>query len=206
MLAVVGSGEYLAPMASVDRQLLELFGASAKVVCLPTAAGSEGDAMIDDCMRRGVDHFDALGAQAEPVRVWDRSSANDPSLASQIADADVVYLSGGRPGYLYDVVQGTSAWQSIIDVIDRGGLLIGCSAGAMIQGEVFAGVPRRRAGFGLWPGISVVPHFDEIPSPVVKALRLAMGRGHTVVGVDANTALVDTGDGHRVIGQRVTIS
>lgn len=161
--------------------------------------------MIDDWMHRGVDHFTALGATAEPVRVWDRTSANDAALAERIEHSDLVYLSGGKPSYLFDTLNGTVVWGAILDVVARGGLLVGCSAGAMIQGEIFAGLPHKHGGFGLWPGVNIVPHFDEIPSAVVSAMRLAMGRDHTLVGVDRNTALLHADGAYRVIGERVTI-
>lgn len=205
MLAVVGSGEYLPAMSDVDRQLLGLLDNAPRVVCLPTAAGREGDEMIDDWMHRGADHFASLGAVAEPVRVWDSDSANDPALAARIADANFVYLSGGKPSYLHDTLSQSLAWQAITQVVDRGGLLAGCSAGAMIQGDVFAGVPRRHQGFGLWPGLHIVPHFDEIPSAVVATMRRAVGKKHTLVGVNANTALVNTGSGYQVVGEQVTV-
>jgi cyanophycinase len=205
VLALIGSGEYLPAMAAVDRQLLGFLGAAPRVVCLPTAAGREGDKKIDDWMRRGVDHFASLGAEAEPIRVWDRASANDAALAARIANADFVYLSGGKPSYLYDTLQGSLAWQAIVDVVERGGMLAGCSAGAMIQGDVFAGVPRRRQGLGLWPGIHIVPHFDEIPSAVVSTMRRTVGKEHTLVGVNANTALVNIDSSYQVIGEQVTM-
>ncbi|MEZ5256810.1 MAG: Type 1 glutamine amidotransferase-like domain-containing protein [Ilumatobacteraceae bacterium] len=157
MLAVIGSGEYLVPMAAVDRQLLELFETPPRVVCLPTAAGREGDEKIDDWMHRGAAYFTSLGADAEPVRVWDRDSANDPSLAERIASADFVYLSGGRPSYLHDTLNGSLAWHAITSVVERGGLLAGCSAGAMIQGERFAGLHDRTADSDSGPGRTSCP-------------------------------------------------
>ncbi len=205
VLAIIGSGEYLPKMNDVDRQLIELFDAPPKVVCLPTAAGREGDAMIDSWAQRGVDHFTGLGVEAEAVRVWDRSSASDPVLAERIAGADFVYLSGGNPGYLHSTLESTLAWDAISDVLARGGLLAGCSAGAMIQGEAFAGLPRPHDGFGLWPGIHVVPHFDEIPPAIVSAMRLAVGRKRTLVGVNGNTALVERDGTYRVLGDEVTV-
>lgn len=205
MFALVGSGEYLAPMVPVDRELLALLPPTPRVVCLPTAAGQEGDAMIDDWMLRGVHHFAELGADAHGVRVWDRTSAEDATLAAEVASADLVYLSGGKPGYLADVLEATPVWEAIADVTARGGLLVGCSAGAMIQGERFLGGIRPRAGFGLWPGVHVVPHFDEIPAALVATMRLAVGREHTVVGVNGDTALLHDGEEIRVIGDEVTV-
>jgi cyanophycinase-like exopeptidase len=204
-LAIVGSGEYLPQMSEVDRRLIELFDTPPRVVCLPTAAGREGDAMIDEWARRGVEHFTGLGVEAESVRVWDRASANDPGLAERIADADFVYLSGGNPGYLHRTLDATSAWDAILEVVGRGGLFAGCSAGAMIQGEAFAGFPRPHDGFGLWPGVHIIPHFDEIPSPIVSAMRVAVGRKRTLVGVNGNTALVNDNGAYHVLGDEVTV-
>ncbi len=204
-LAIVGSGEYLAPMAPVDRDLLALLGPSPTVACVPTAAGKEGDEKIDDWMRRGVEHFTGLGCDARGVRVWDRASADSDDLAAAIEGADLVYLSGGSPSYLYDTLVSTRTWAAIERVVERGGLLAGCSAGAMIQGDRFAGGLRARSGFGLWPGVQVIPHFDEIPSAVVRSMRALVGRRHTVVGVDGDTALVRDGDRYRVLGGTVTI-
>ena len=46
-LALVGSGEYLPPMESVDRCLLSRLTGPARVACLPTAAGREGAERIE---------------------------------------------------------------------------------------------------------------------------------------------------------------
>ena len=49
------------------------------MVCLPTAAGTEGSERIAYWSRLGVDHFTRLGASAEAVPVIDRASADDPT-------------------------------------------------------------------------------------------------------------------------------
>ena len=52
-IALLGSGEYLSVMDDVDRYLLANCGAEdgrkPRVVCLPTAAGREGDAHVALC-------------------------------------------------------------------------------------------------------------------------------------------------------------
>ena len=69
MLALVGSGEYLPPIEAVDRALLERLDGPARVVCLPTAAGTEGAERIRYWSELGVRHFARLGAAAEAVGV-----------------------------------------------------------------------------------------------------------------------------------------
>ena len=73
MLALVGSGEYLPAMEAVDRTLLDRLPEAPRVVCLPTAAGTEGPERIAYWSRLGVEHFTRLDAQAEAVPVVDRT-------------------------------------------------------------------------------------------------------------------------------------
>jgi cyanophycinase len=200
MLALVGSGEYLPPMESVDRELLARLGKSPRVVCLPTAAGREGPERIGYWSRLGVEHFTRLGAPAEALPVIDRASADDSALAEAIAAADFVYLSGGKPDYLHQTLAGSRAWKAILSVLARGGLLAGCSAGAMVLGERFFGFPGWNAGFNLAPGITVIPHFDEIPSAMTHSIRLLAGRQLIVAGIEGNTALVRDGSRCEVLG------
>jgi cyanophycinase len=198
-LALVGSGEYLGAMDLVDRELISWLPQPVRVACLPTAAGTEGPERIGYWSRLGVDHFQRLGVVVETIPVIDRASACDPANAARIEQANFVYLSGGKPAYLHKTLDGTPTWQAIGAVLNRGGLLAGCSAGAMVQGEKFFGFPGWHAGFGLWPGASIIPHFDELPSPLIQSMRLVAGNS-TVYGVEANTALARKGDAYWVLG------
>lgn len=119
--------------------------------------------------------------------------------------SDFVYLSGGRPNYLQATLRDSPAWQAITNAVERSGLLTGCSAGAMVQGERFAGLPRAPRGFGLWPGVHIVPHFDQIPSPIVALMRRLVGKNYALVGTDANAALANLDGTYRVIGDQVTV-
>jgi cyanophycinase len=200
MLALVGSGEYLPPMDPVDRELLARLGPSPRVACLPTAAGREGAERIGYWSKLGVDHFAGLGARPEAVPVIDRPSADDRALAESIAAADFVYLSGGKPDYLYQTLAGSRAWEAILAVLARGGLLAGCSAGAMILGEKFFGFPGWHVGFNLLSGITVIPHFDEIPGTMTRTIRLLAGQELMIAGIEGNTALVRNGSHYEVLG------
>lgn len=199
-LALVGSGEYLPPMETVDRRLLDRLSAAPRVVCLPTAAGTEGSERIAYWSQLGIDHFTRLGAAVSTVPIIDRASADDERHAATIKAANFVYLSGGRPDYLYASLAGSRAWTAICAVLERGGVLAGCSAGAMILGEKFFGFPGWKQGFNFLPGKTVIPHFDEIPGALLAAMRIFGGHELTVLGIDGNTALVKSGDSYEVIG------
>ena len=81
LINLVGSGEYLPVMKDVDRYLLDSLnvnGRKPRVVCLPTAAGKEGDSSVNRWSNMGIQHFTELGAEVNAARIIDQESANDP--------------------------------------------------------------------------------------------------------------------------------
>ncbi len=196
MLALVGSGEYLPPIEPVDQELINRLPKPVKVICLPTAAGKEGLERIEYWSRLGVDHFTRLGVQVEALPVVDRNSAEDITYAAKIAEANFVYLSGGKPDYLYQTLAGSRAWEAIKSVLSNSGLLAGCSAGAMVLGEKFFGFPGWKTGFNFLPGMTIIPHFDEIPAVMIQPFRLLLREGLTLLGIEGNTALVSGAEEH----------
>ncbi len=203
ILALVGSGEYLPPIEPLDRYLLSRLNGNAKVVCLPTAAGTEGEERIKYWSDLGINHFHALGAQVEAVEVIDRETAASPDYARQILSANFIYLSGGKPAYLHDTLENSVVWQAILSVLQRGGVVAGCSAGAMIWGEIIPGFPVPwpwRTGFAYLPNTAIVPHFDEISNSFGRLVRGLLPKTTRLIGVEGNTALVLTKDDAQVHG------
>jgi hypothetical protein len=94
------------------------------------------------------------------ARVVDADTAADPAIAERLAAADLVYLPGGDPDAVVEILAGTLAWQSVRTARLRGAVVAGASAGAMALGEQ-TWTPRGYvAGFG-WAGrLVVVPHAD----------------------------------------------
>ena len=200
LIALLGSGEYLPVMNEVDAYLLANCGANGRkprVVCLPTAAGQEGDASVGRWMKMGVDHFTALGADVQALKVTDKETANDVNHAQAVKEADLVYFSGGNPMYLYQTMKDSLVWQAAEKVFERGGIYAGCSAGAMILGRE---VPdfrmlgsRTIPVFGLVPAAFILPHIDAIPifgKPLVSVTRNRLHDGEVLVGIDEDTAII----------------
>ncbi|MGB7876158.1 MAG: Type 1 glutamine amidotransferase-like domain-containing protein [Anaerolineales bacterium] len=205
LIALVGAGEYLPVMNEIDRHLLasvDTNGRAPRVVCLPTAAGQEGDASVGRWLSMGVEHFQALGAEVTPAHIIDRISADDPVWESDLENADLIYFSGGNPMYLYETMQGSRAWAAAKKAWERGAVYAGCSAGAMILAQR---VPNFRAagltsieGFQIIPTTFVIPHFDRIRglwSAYLFAVRHQLKDAQFILGVDEDTALVGRLDG-----------
>ena len=192
-LALVGAGEYLPGVEEIDRFLLSRLPAPRRVVCLPTAAGAEGAERLRYWADLGIRHFTRLGVEVQSLPVYDRADAQDARLAEQVAAANFVYLSGGKPAYLHDVLRDTPVFEAIEQVLDTGGVVAGCNADAMIWGERiprFPPPPIWQAGFAYLPNVVILPHFDEMSHVMTNILHFILGSGHTLVGIDGNTALV----------------
>lgn len=196
LIALVGSGEYLPVMEDVDRYLLASLNVKTpQVVCLPTAAGQEGDESVNRWSRMGIDHFQRLSANVQALRIIDKSSANDEQYESILENADLIYFSGGNPQYLFETMNGSRAWGAMQKAWSNGAVYAGCSAGAMILSKR---IPSFRLagtleGFGIVPAKFIIPHFDAIPGiwkPLVFALKGQLKKGERMIGVDENTALV----------------
>lgn len=201
MIALVGSGEYLPGMDPVDRYLMSQIDGPVRVACLPTAAGTEGAERIAYWNNLGVGHFQALGAEVRAVPITNRREADNEGLVALIRGANFVYLSGGKPDYLFETLQDTTAWQAILGVLAGGGVLAGCSAGAMVMGERIAWGRRGGTAFNLLPGTVIIPHFDEIPALMVSGTRAWLGNKYTLLGVEGYTALVVDGSLREVVGK-----
>jgi len=200
LIALLGSGEYLPVMDDVDRYLLANCGADGRkprVVCLPTAAGQEGQKSLSRWSRMGVEHFTRLGADVQAVPVIDAVSANDLNHASAVEDADLIYFSGGDPSFLYRTMKDSLVWEAAHRAWTRGAVYAGCSAGAMILGtempDVRAMGIRSTIAFGILPIASLLPHFNAMPlfgKPLIATLRRRLREGEIMLGVDEDTAIV----------------
>jgi cyanophycinase len=214
-VALIGAGEFLPSMAVLDSELLAATGrVRPRVAIVPTASYPDGESVFSDWADRGVAHFAELGAEVEPVLIRHRADADDPAAAQAVGEADLVYLSGGKPAYLLDTLHGTAVAAALVSANARGAVLAGCSAGAMaLAGRAFdfrlrlAPWPLHwRDGLGFVPGASVVPHYDAWPEPLSALIALQAPRDSAVLGIDEETAVVGHDGAWQVHGSsRVTV-
>lgn len=214
-VALVGAGEFLPTMADLDARLLAATGrARPRVAVLPSASYPDGEEVFQRWAAMGVDHFAALGAEVEPVLVRTPADAEDGAAIQAVGEADLVYLSGGKPGYLHSVLAGTALGRAIEAVHRRGGVVAGCSAGAMVlashtfdfRARVAPWPLRWRRGLALAPAAAVVPHYDAWPEPLSALIALQAPRDGVVLGIDERTAVVGRDGSWQVRGEgRVTV-
>jgi cyanophycinase len=214
-VALVGAGEFLPAMAQIDLELLAATGRSRpRVAILPTASYPDGEDVFQRWAAMGVQHFGELGAEVEPVLVRDRAGADDAAACQAIGEADLIYLSGGKPGYLLGVLDGSAVGRALAEAHERGAVLAGCSAGAMaLAGFAFDFrvrlLPwplRWQPALGFVERASVVPHYDAWPEPMSALVALQAPRGSVVLGIDEETAVIGRDGSWQVRGAaRVTV-
>lgn len=198
-LALLGSGEYLAPMAEVDRVLLRATGKDRpRVALVPTAAGLEDPRKWTDL---GCAHFAALDADPIAVLAVDRASCDDARWSELIRESDVIYFSGGQPHHLLASIRGSRLWAAVAARHAEGAVLAGSSAGAMFLAEKSLGFPdgfddggpKRVAvydGMRVLPGVMILPHYDAVPAELVRRYRHLVPGALRVLGIDEDTALL----------------
>jgi cyanophycinase len=213
-VALLGADEFLPAVAALDAELLAATGRSRpRVAILPTASAPDGEDVFLRWAAMGVEHIESLGAEVEAVLIRDRSEADDPASVQAIAEADMIYLSGGDPGHLLRSLAGSAAWAAAMAVHDRGGVLAGCSAGAMVLCDRQALVRRPphlplryESALGVVQGAAAFPHYDRVPEALATLMILRAPRGTVVLGLDEGTAAIGRDGGWQVRGRgRVTV-
>jgi cyanophycinase len=206
-LALVGSGEYLIQMQEIESDLLHRGiskGKSNTYIQIPTGAGQESADRIEFWRERGAAQALRMGAQCKFLPILKREDAFNPQHLEDVSNAGLIYFSGGDPGYITEVFEGTPLWKKIREEFNSGTSLAGCSAGAMAFGSKIVGIRKShvQSGLGLIPEIEVIPHYDKFLGWVpdrIASIALRSDEGNYLLGIDEDTALVLT-DKWRVQG------
>ena len=205
-IALVGGDEFRVGCEEMDREVMRSSGKNpARVIIIPTAAVTGPAKAAND----GVTHFAALGGRSSQLMVLEPEHANDAAFVAPVSDTDVVYFTGGSPDHLLATLRGSALLRLLTEGLERGLVLGGSSAGAMVMGSVM----RRPSsggwveGLGLAQGIGVLPHHERRdPAEVAAELRDTAPDGIVYLGIDARTGVIGGPDNWRVSGYgKVTV-
>lgn len=186
-------------------------GENAHIVVIPTAGGRES---------YGQDYgrsknFRQLGAKSVTViHSNNKKEADTEAFTAPLIEATGVWFSGGRQWRLVDSYQGTKTEKMIRDILDKGGVIGGSSAGATIQGSFLARGDTKTnqimagdhlEGFSYIKNVAIDQHviarnrqFDMFT--ILKEYPNLLG-----LSLDEGTAIWVTGDQFKVIGDSYVI-
>ena len=163
IILLEGGAEFGGEMALPDNRAIHLAGGpAAPISIIPTAAAA------DNNHQRAGQHalrwFRSLGAtRVASLPLVDRVSAENPEIAQALRLSHMIYMLGGFPGYLAQVLRDTLAWQAILQAYNDGAVVGGSSAGAMVLCEYFYDPyeGKLESGLNLLPGCCVLPHHEH---------------------------------------------
>lgn len=208
-IVAAGGGDLGLP---VYQRFVELAGgAEARIVLIPTAGteyGShDGWTAIERLREAGVRHLEVLHTRS-------RSVADLEAFASPLERATGVWFSGGHQWRLVDVYLGTETHRELTEVLARGGVIGGNSAGAsalasfLVRGGVRNGeiiATERADGFGFLRNVALDQHLLERgrENEMFQVLRR---EPHLLgIGLNEGAAIVVAGNLARVVGGDVAI-
>jgi cyanophycinase len=202
-LVIVGGGGM---PADVSRKFIELAGGpDALIVVLPISMPDPIPASEAEFLtRNGVKHMEVIKAR-------ELADVDSPKNLELLRKAGGVWFGGGRQWHFVDSYAGTKFEQELHNVLKRGGVIGGSSAGATIQGdylcrgdpfgpqaEICEGYER---GLGFLPGVGIDQHFTQRKrqpdmTGFMKVYPQLLG-----IGLDEATAIVVKGHVAEVMGR-----
>jgi cyanophycinase len=202
-LVIVGGGGL---PNEVTQKYIELAGGpESLIVVLPTAnPDSPGAREAGFLVRAGAKNIKVLSAHR-------REDVESAEFLDVLKEAKGVWFGGGRQWRFVDAYEGTAAVEAFHNVLKRGGVIGGSSAGATIQGDFLvrgsplgneemmaAGYER---GLAFLPGTAIDQHFTQRKrfadmTQVVAAHPQLLG-----IGLDETTAIIVRGHAAEVVGK-----
>lgn len=203
--------------SEVRERFIELGGGAenGRFVIVPTGGGNRD---VDGSLREYQEEDVIRGWVARGVKnvrmlhTADRSEADTEAFIEPLLDATGVWFAGGRQWNYVDSYADTRTLEAFHEVLGRGGVIGGGSAGASIQGEylvrgdsrnasiVMTDEPEHQSGFAFLKNSAIDQHintrnrWDDLV-PVIERFPNLLG-----IGLSEGTAIEVTGDVLRVLG------
>ena len=188
-LVIVGGGKI--PTAARGQFVSWAGGSNARIVVVTTASATAGTE-DEEQFEKPWNELDV--AEVSLLHAVDQDEAEWKESLAQVRSATGVWFVGGVQQRLIDAYVGTEFEAELDELLKRGGVIGGSSAGAAVQSRVaIVGGSRRGivdTGFDLLPGTIIDQHFSERDrltrlQQVVRKQKTRVG-----LGIDEATALL----------------
>ncbi|GGD04461.1 hypothetical protein GCM10011368_02890 [Hyunsoonleella pacifica] len=202
-LLIIGGSGY--PKGMWERVIKYSGGTNANYVCISQSKDSYGAKQLKKLGCKNVSVYHTK------TGISGINQGEDLVLIEAIKNADAVYFGGGRTYKFMDAYLNTTVNEELDNLLKRGGLILGTSAGAQIQGDFLVrGDPRTNkniwmegndVGLGFLKGVVIDAHFRQrgrekkLPSLLVQHPQM-LG-----IGIDEATAIFVKGTKAEVLGE-----
>lgn len=215
-LVIVGGGSMSG--TGIQEKFIELAGGveKARIVVVPTAGGNRNQ---DGTVRTYQEEQIVAGWRRLGVTNVTLLHTHDPKVADTeefvkpLRGATAVWFNGGRQWNIVDSYANTLTYKEFHNVLARGGVIGGSSAGATIQGDylvrgavagpqiMMTPEPEHEKGFVFLRRSAIDQHinarnrWDDL-IPVIQKYPNLLG-----IGLSESTAIIVTGDTFEVMGK-----
>ncbi len=196
--AVVLAGGGVLPEATRE-EFFRLAGGKdhARIVVIPTASAQDTYTGKEEDLLQPWNG----SASVRLLHTRDRKTANDPAFVAQLANASGVWFTNGHTDRLLNAYQGTKVEAELKKLLERGGVVGGQDAGAVVLAER---VHQRfdpdvlSPGYGLLPEVMTARGFGD-PDRADRAV-LDRNPHYVGLGIPNDTAVVVRGRSFQVYG------
>jgi cyanophycinase len=202
-LFICGGGRL--PPEAMERFVEFAGGQQAHIVIVTTASETADSNEVDS----RIDFFrKARLAELTVLHTRSRETADDANFRKPLTNATGVWFIGGIQERLTEVYRGTKAEAAIRDVLERGGVVGGTSAGAAVMSPVMirGGIEQAEIGegFGFLPGTVIDQHFIKRRREVRRVNAVSAHPRLVGLGIDEGTILVVQGRRLSVLRESVS--
>ena len=204
-LVIVGGG---GSPKGLYQKFVEYAGGPEKahVVIFPTAAPDplpKRDSVAATFKKAGAKKVTILYGKTQ-------KEVESKEFLDTLKDATGIWFDGGRQWRFVDAYENTKALPLMHDVLKRGGVIGGTSAGATIQGDylarggVFNNFDIRYEGYerglGFLKGVAIDQHFTQRKRQTDMTKLMKVHPQYLGIGIDEATAIVVQGQTAQIIG------
>ena len=187
-LGLMGGDEFNKNCIEMDEWIInELDQKNPLISILPTASTNYKPELA---ISNAMNYFNALGARVTNAPIYSREDSNNSNVVDQLRNADLIYIIGGDPFYLSNVIKESYCEYVLKDLLGLGKSIVGSSAGAMFLGTTFLQDISR---------CTVIPHFEN-RSDLQKLVKDSDDT--TILGIDSATGIFTTNSGWKVLGEK----
>jgi len=207
---ILGGGYWSSEhFAGLTKSFVELAGGtSASIVVIPTANkelepaidSSSASVSLAEYQKSVAENFGGkLGVKDVVVlHTRDPKIADSEEFVAPLRKATGVWIPGGNPDSLAKPYRNTSTQRELAAILERGGVIAGDSAGAIVIGGFWTGFlrdsvqvpPLEENGFGLLKNIVVSAHVDRAKNDPSLARFISAHPEFLGISIDENTAVV----------------
>lgn len=217
-LLVAGGG--VVTNSKVYAEFLDLAGGPehARIIYCPTNGGGSYD--TDAQRERELQNFiDSTGFTSPPllhpvklIHTYNRTEADSEEFYRLIDDSNGIWFRGGLPFYTYDAYFSTETEKALDRMLQRGGVVAGTSAGALMQSNLMLRGDRTRSNNIVLGDPYEGFAFGQMKNIVFDVHNLARNRAHDMleiftlfplmlgINIDEDTAVIFRDDIIEVMG------